>query len=54
MTLSDNPTGPASDGLAWRRVVEAASRPAAVRIAEDRFREETGREPLYVAVRALP
>jgi hypothetical protein len=34
--------------------VEAATRPEAVRLAEDEFRGETGREPLYVSVRALP
>jgi hypothetical protein len=33
--------------------VEASTRPEAVRLAEEVFRAETGREPLYVSVRAL-
>ena len=53
VTLSERPTGPQDDAPAWTRTVEAASRPEAVRLAEEQFRDETGREPLYVAVRAL-
>jgi hypothetical protein len=53
VTLSDHPTGPPPSSSPWQRTVEASSRPEAVRLAEDQFRSETGREPLYVAVRAL-
>jgi len=53
VTLSDSPTGPPPGAAPWRRTIEADSRPEAVRLAEDQFRGETGREPLYVAVRAL-
>jgi hypothetical protein len=53
VTLSEHPTGPQPSSPPWQRTVEASTRPEAVRLAEDQFRTETGREPLYVAVRAL-
>jgi hypothetical protein len=53
VTLSEHPTGPPADSSPWRRTVEASSRPEAVRLAEEVFRSETGREPLHVSVRAL-
>ena len=53
VTLSDSPTGPPAGAEPWRRTVEASTRPEAVRIAEELFRVETRREPLYVAVRAV-
>jgi hypothetical protein len=53
VTLSEHPTGPPASSSPWQRTVEASSRPEAVRLAEEVFRSETGREPLYVSVRAL-
>ena len=46
--LDDSPTGPGDGSTIWRRTIEADSRAKAVRTAEDLFRSETGRHPLYV------